>query len=360
MHDRFNQSPWLDNLSRELLNDGSIKKLIDSGIRGITSNPTIFEKALSDSEAYDSAIKDKMKTSPNSETIYWQLAVEDIKAAADLLLPIFESSNHEDGYISLEVSPKLALDAEETLKQAQELWQKVNRPNLMIKVPATKACLPVISKLISEGINVNVTLIFSLVRYQEVINAYMNGLENSKDNISKVRSVASFFVSRIDTEVDMRLKQKEPMENKYLQGKAAIAMARLAYEKFSNEFSSSNIKWSELEKRGAKKQRPLWASTSTKNPDYDPLMYITNLIASDTVNTIPNKTIEEINSRKNCINSIGIDAESIIESKEILKEINNNDIDLKNVSEVLEQQGLEKFQDSFNTLLNTLSSKMNQ
>ncbi len=360
MHNKFNQSPWLDNLSREMLDNGSIKKLIDQGVRGLTSNPTIFEKALSDSTAYDEAIKDKKTLTSDAENIYWQLAVEDIQSAADLLLTTYESSNHEDGYVSLEVSPNLAQDADSTLKQARELWQKVNRPNLMIKVPATKACLPVVSKLISEGINVNITLIFSLERYQEVIDAYITGLESANDDISKVHSVASFFVSRIDTEIDMRLEQSKSDDNKDLSGKAAIAQARLAYEIFSNQFNGSNPRWINLSQKGANKQRPLWASTSTKNPSYDPLMYITNLIAEDTVNTIPNKTIDTINETDNCIATIGITEDSIKSSKELLNQLENNGISLKDVAETLESQGLKKFQDSFTSLLKALNSKMNQ
>jgi transaldolase len=230
----------------------------------------------------------------------------------------------------------------------------------MIKVPATKVCLPVVSKLISEGINVNITLIFSLERYQEVIDAYLTGLESANDNVSKVHSVASFFVSRIDTEIDMRLEQNKSDENKELSGKAAIAQARLAYEIFSNKFNESNPKWINLSQKGANKQRPLWASTSTKNPSYDPLMYITNLIAEDTVNTIPNKTIDTINETDNCITTLGITDDSIKASKELLNQLENNVISLQDVAETLEMQGLKKFQDSFSSLLKALNSKMNQ
>ncbi|HUC78893.1 MAG TPA: transaldolase [Candidatus Saccharimonadales bacterium] len=359
MYSGFQQSPWLDDLSRQLINDGKIKDFINRGIRGITSNPSIFEHALSGSTAYDEAIRSSALNASAAEDLYWQLAIEDIQNTADLLNQVYIDSNHLDGYVSLEVSPNLAQDSDATIKEARDLWKKVNRPNLMVKVPATKACLPAIKQLVSDGININVTLIFTLDRYKEVIDSYLTGLEECQQPLSSVHSVASFFVSRIDTEIDSRLEKIGTEDSLALEGKSAVASAQLAYEIFNQYFSTTNERWNNLVKKGANLQRPLWASTSTKNPQFDPLLYIKYLITSNTVSTIPEGTIALIESARPEDIKLGITPQSIIESKITLDKVKNVGVDLEDVGIVLEQQGIEKFQDAFNTLLSALSPKMN-
>jgi transaldolase len=358
LHQDFKQSPWLDNLSRELLVNGTIEKLITDGVRGLTSNPTIFEKALTGSTAYDEAISGSGLSSQKVTDLYWQLAIADIQSTADLLLPIFTDSNGEDGYVSLEVSPEYAQDAEATIQQAHELWDKVNRPNLMIKVPATKACLPAISQLITDGLNINITLIFSLERYQEVVDAYLSGLEASRLNIHNIHSVASFFVSRVDSEVDNRLDALALPEALALKGKIAVAQAQQAYAIFLDNFKDSNPRWSELAAQGAHIQKPLWASTSTKNPEYDPLLYIKSLIAPNTVNTIPDATIALINDTAGSIHELGITVESMDKSSALFEQAERIGIDITDVGNVLETEGLLKFQTSFRQLLTALAAKM--
>ena len=360
LHSEFNQSPWLDNLSRHFLDNGTIKNYIDNGVRGVTSNPTIFEKALADSTAYDQAIEASGLHQTDAETLYWQLAVADIQATADLLRPTFDTSNSQDGFVSLEVSPELSHDAEATVTEARDLHQRINRPNLMIKVPATKACLPAITQLISEGFNVNVTLIFSLERYREVVDAYMTGLEQRTDSLEQVHSVASFFVSRVDTEVDARLNALGSDEAQALTGKAAVAQARQAYQAFTELFSVDDARWSALASRGANVQRPLWASTSTKNPAYDPLLYVTNLVAPNTVNTLPNATLDAITQAPaDTFNTErGITPDTIWASGELLARLENIGINMAEVTELLEQQGVQKFHESFQTMITSLAAKM--
>ncbi|PKN83786.1 MAG: transaldolase, partial [Chloroflexi bacterium HGW-Chloroflexi-7] len=277
---KLGQSLWYDNIQRSLLNNGALKAMIESGeIKGVTSNPSIFNNAIAKSTDYDSALQPLAWSGLNAEEIFWELAVKDIQDAADLFAPLYKSTAHKDGYVSLEVSPYLARDTRSTVREAKRLWQKVNRPNLMIKIPATLEGLPAIRESISEGININVTLIFSLDRYQAVINAFLSGLEDRAKkglSIESIASVASFFVSRVDTKVDDLLAKKYPVEGAALLGKAAIANAKLAYELFLKEFSTD--RFTKLAQKGAQKQRPLWASTSTKNPNYRDVIYIEELI----------------------------------------------------------------------------------
>src|SRR5574339_796985 len=283
------QSLWMDNIQRKQLENGELKAMIEQGdIRGMTSNPSIFNNAIAKSKDYDAALTSLAWAGWDAEKIFWQLAIEDIRAACDLFHPLYEESNGGDGYVSIEVSPNLANDTEATVAQVEQLWARVRRPNLMVKIPATKAGIPAIRKAISVGVNVNVTLIFSLERYAEVMEAYLSGLEDhiaAGHSVEHIASVASFFVSRVDTKIDPRLPEGSP-----LRGQAAIANAKLAYELFQNKFVGR--RWENLKVKGARVQRPLWASTGTKNPDYPDTIYVDSLIGPETVNTVPPATLE--------------------------------------------------------------------
>lgn len=358
LHDSFQQSPWLDNLSRHLLDDGTIAAFIDGGVRGLTSNPTIFEKAFADLAAYDDAIQASGLTKGSVQDLYWQLAIEDVQRVADLLQPVFSSSNGQDGFVSLEVSPELAHDTEATINQARELWQRLNRPNVMIKVPATEACLPAISQLISDGLNINVTLIFSLERYRQVIDAYLTGLERREGSLDSIHSVASFFVSRVDTAIDPYLEQLGRDEARQLLGHAAVAQAQCAYGIFLEACASE--RWQNLQNRGATLQRPLWASTSVKNPAYDPLLYVTNLLAANTVNTMPDGTITAIqHAPYDLFNNQSVITEATLQDAgNVLQALQNLGIDMHHVTTDLETEGVQKFHQSFMSMLETLAAKM--
>src|SRR5438034_2888980 len=285
------QSIWIDNLSRQLVHGGGLKKLIDeSFVTGVTSNPTIFQKAIAHSDDYDDQLRALLETTDDPREIFFRLAEEDVRDACDVLLSVWERTNGIDGYVSIEVDPWLAYDTEGTFEQAVELHEAIDRPNLHVKIPATMAGLPAIEDCIARGKSINITLIFSLARYGAVVEAYLRGLERlvaGGGDPSKVASVASFFVSRVDTETDKRL---EELGNTKLQGKLAIANAKLAYRYFEQAFSGP--RWDFLAGKGASKQRPLWASTSTKNPDYRDVMYVEELIGPDTVDTMPPETVE--------------------------------------------------------------------
>ena len=350
LHKPFNQSPWLDNLSRDLLKSGQLQTYINHGIRGLTSNPTILEQAILSSSLYDEQIKRLAFEGLSTEDIYWKLVIDDIKSATQAFLPIWNESNGEDGYVSLEVSPRLAHDAEATLAQARQLWQEVNVPNLMIKVPATDECIPVIETLLSEGINVNVTLIFKLADYKKVAHAHSASHRLGENNTA--RSVASFFISRIDTEVDKRLEALGSEQALSLRGKAAIAQARLAYDIFLDAFAKSAV----VDSDNSAIQRLLWASTSTKNPEYDDLLYVTNLIAPITVNTLPENTIQNIlDHLPNDARSISlVDIDEALKTTEALRAVG---IDFDDVGATLEKEGVEKFEKSFDTLLAAIESK---
>jgi transaldolase len=285
------QSLWLDNIQRRQLENGELAALIARGdIRGMTSNPSIFNNAISKSSDYDAALAPLAWAGWDSEKIFWELVIEDIRNATDHFQPLYEESNGGDGYVSIEVSPFLAHDTDGTAAQAQQLWARVARPNLMVKIPATPQGIPAIRRSVAAGLNINITLIFSLQRYAEVMEAYLAGLEDrlaAGRPIERIASVASFFVSRVDTKIDDRLPQGSP-----LRGRAANANAKLAYEQFLRTFAGE--RWERLKERGARLQRPLWASTSTKNPDYPDTIYIDHLIGPHTVNTVPPKTLEAI------------------------------------------------------------------
>ena len=285
------QSIWLDYIRRDMLSNGELEALIAEGVRGVTSNPSIFEKAIADSDLYDAQLRTLLESdSPHdAKSLYEALAIADIISACDALSNVYQTSDGSDGYVSLEVSPLLAADTVATIDEARRLWAAVNRPNLMIKVPATPEGIPVIEELIGDGINVNVTLIFALDAYRAVVNAYVTGLERCQ-HPERVASVASFFVSRVDSEVDRRLNEIGSEEALGLRGKIAIANSRLAYAIYQEEFSSD--RWNALAAKGASPQRLLWASTSTKNPEYNDVMYVEELIGDNTVNTVPPATLD--------------------------------------------------------------------
>lgn len=344
------QSPWLDNLSRDLIHSGQLHSYVEQGIRGVTSNPTILEHAITNSTLYDEQIKRLAFEGKTTEDIYWKIIIDDIKSATDILLPVWNESNGEDGYVSLEVSPTLAHNAEETLTQARWLWNEINAKNLMIKVPATDECIPVIHTLLSEGINVNVTLIFSLSDYQKVVEAHAS--THLLGNTNPARSVASFFISRVDSEVDKRLDTIGTPEAIALKGKAAVSQARLAYDIFLDTFAKAAV----LEPNKPSLQRLLWASTSTKNPDYDDLLYVTSLIAPYTVNTLPEDTISKIIDHlpKDTASLNLIDLKTALDTTEALRTVG---IDFNDVDRTLEEEGVKKFQDSFSSLLTAIESK---
>ena len=356
------QSVWYDNIQRSLLKNGELAGMVERGeIRGVTSNPTIFMNAITKSQDYDESLLPLAASSLTAEEIFFVLAIEDIQAATDLFTPLYQQSGGGDGYVSLEVSPYLANDTAATLAQAKQLWQRVDRPNLMIKIPATKAGLPAITDAIAAGINVNVTLIFSLQRYAEVMDAYMKGLERRVAEglpIGSIASVASFFVSRVDTKIDPRLQEiiptggQQARDAKALLGKAAIANARLAYADFKKAFASE--RFLKLKAKGARVQRPLWASTSTKNPDYRDVMYVEELIGPDTVNTVPPQTLVAFLEHGQVRLSLEEDLEG---ARQTLAELEKLGILMKTVTSELEEQGVKSFSDAFTVLLEAVDKR---
>ncbi len=347
VHKDSDQSIWLDNLSRPLISSGDLQKFVEKGVRGVTSNPSIFQKALENSDAYtDQLLKCRAKNLTPEQT-YWELVKKDIKDAADVLRPVYDESHHADGYVSVEVDPRLAHDTAGTVAQAIDLWKALKRPNIMIKVPATKAGIPAVAELIAKGINVNVTLIFSLSVCQEVIDAYMTGLEQNKGDVHSVASVASFFVSRLDSVVDEAL----PADS-VLRGKAAIAQAHRAYRIFQDNIASP--RWKQLAALGAMVQRPLWASTSTKNPDYPDTLYIDSLVAPHTVNTVPQATLDAYFDHG--LTTVAITDERMAEAGQTLAQLASHDIDIRKIAEKLESDGVSQFVNSFNDPLEKLKN----
>ena len=350
------QSIWYDNIERKLLQNGELAAMINDGIiRGITSNPSIFKNAIANSSDYDDALKPMAWSGLQSEKIFFELAIDDIRAAADLFLPLYEETQGGDGYVSLEVSPFLADDTEGTINQAKELWERVERPNLMIKIPATIAGLPAITAAIASGINVNVTLIFSNQRYADVIDAYMAGLEQRLAAglpVNHIASVASFFVSRLDSKIDKALDALGTDSASSLKGKVALANSRLAYILYEEKFSTSRFK--NLAGKGARAQRPLWASTGTKNPAYSDVLYVDELIAPNTVNTVPPQTLENFRDHGKASLSLQGHEE---ESRDILENLAALDISLDQATLELEEEGVKAFADAFTDLLNTIETR---
>ncbi len=345
------QSIWFDNIERQMLGEAGIlaKMIEEEGLLGITSNPAIFEKAIAGSDAYIDEIRNEAYEGLSARELFFQLAIDDIRQACDLFATTYEATKYRDGYVSLEVSPDLANDANGTIMEARVLWEEVNRPNLMIKVPATKAGLVAIETLIADGINVNVTLIFSLSRYKEVLEAYLKGLEariKAGLPIDHVASVASFFISRIDSVVDELVAEKAP----HLSGKIAIDNAKMAYQHYLFEMGLERAKL--LKKAGMQPQRLLWASTGVKNPEYPELLYLQQLMGADSVNTVPPKTYQAFLADSAEI-KVNI-TEEIAAAESRLNELKALDIDLNAICEKLEEVGIEQFVSAFDSLLSTI------
>lgn len=349
------QSPWLDNLQRGYLVHGTLRNLIADGVRGLTSNPTIFQKAIQGSQDYDEQFATEIERGLTPEQAYWEMVVADINGALDEFSELYELSAGVDGFVSVEVDPTLAHDGDATLRAARDLHNKINRANVMIKIPGTPEGLPAIRTMIAEGRSVNVTLIFSLQRYAQVMEAYVAGLEdrmNAGHSLRSVHSVASFFISRVDNEVDQLLDHIKTPEALALKGKAAIAQAKLAYELFTQVFSGP--RWQALANAGAHVQRPLWASTSTKNPAYPDTLYVDELIGPHTVNTLPDATLSAFAHHGNV--SRTIDA-NISEAHHIWEQLHSLGVDMTAVSTKLEQEGVSSFIKSFQELLDALRDK---
>jgi transaldolase len=355
---RLGQSIWYDNISRELLLSGEIENLINMGVTGLTSNPTIFEKAISGSTHYDKALSALASEGLNAKDSYEKLAMEDIRSAADLLRPAYDRTKGHDGYASLEVSPTLAHDTEDTIAEAMRLFAALDRPNTLIKVPATAEGIHAVRRLIGHGININVTLIFSLEAHRQVMEAYIAGLEDlakSGGDLSKVASVASFFVSRVDTTVDNFLGERSSQgkpETDALMGKAAIANAKLAYQSFKTIFSSS--RFAALKAKGAHVQRPLWASTGTKNSAYSDVLYVDNLIGQDTVNTMPPTTLTAFMEHGKAQATLEQDMTSAEHTMDSLKAAG---ISIEKVTDKLLIDGIKSFADSFDQLIANVEEK---
>lgn len=357
------QSVWLDNISKSVLDSGQLKRLIEEdGLRGVTSNPTIFEKAINGSNDYDSVLSRLAKAGLAADEIYEALAIDDIQRAAGLFEPLFQATGGQDGFVSLEVSPALANDTQKTLEEARRLWTRVARPNVMIKVPGTPAGVPAVEQLIAEGINVNVTLMFSMQHYVAAAEAYVRGLrKRSRAGLSvAVASVASFFVSRVDSLIDKQLEERlasatsadERRRLEPLLGKTAIANSRLVYRKFKEIFSRQDFL--DLRINGARVQRPLWASTSTKNPKYRDVLYAEELIGPDTVDTMPPATIDSFKDHGQVRPSL---EEGLAEAEEVFRCLREAGIDLNAATEKLQEDGVKLFAESFETLMKSLDSK---
>ncbi|XP_058092896.1 uncharacterized protein LOC131239286 isoform X1 [Magnolia sinica] len=350
LYEKQGQSPWYDNLCRPVTD---LLPLIASGVRGVTSNPTIFQKAISSSDAYDEQFRELVGKGNDVESAYWELVIKDIQDACKLFEPIYDQTDAADGYVSVEVSPRLADKTKETVDAAKWLHKVVDRPNVYIKIPATAECVPSIKDVISNGISVNVTLIFSLPRYEAVIDAYLDGLEASGlSDLSRVTSVASFFVSRVDTLIDKMLEKIGTPEALDLRGKAAVAQAALAYKLYQEKFSGP--RWEALVKKGAKKQRLLWASTSVKNPVYPDTLYIAPLIGPDTVSTMPDNALQAFIDHGTVSRTID---SNLLEAEGAYSALEKLGIDWSEVGKLLEFEGVDSFKKSFDGLLASLQEK---
>jgi transaldolase len=351
-------SIWLDDLSRERITSGNLKRLIDEwSVVGVTTNPTIFASALKNGAAYDAQVRELAARGADVAATIREVTVADVQQACDVFSGTWETSGGVDGRVSLEVDPTLARDTEATVAQALDLWKAVDRPNLLVKIPATEAGLPAITRALAEGVSVNVTLIFSVERYRAVMQAYLEGVEQAAANgiaVSSLTSVASFFVSRVDSEIDARLDEIGTDEAKALKGKAGVANSRLAHEAFQKVFSSD--RWKALEAKGAKPQRPLWASTGVKNPDYPDTLYVTELVVADTVNTMPEKTMAAFADHGvvegDKVTGTGAAAQEVFDALERVG------IDLTDVFLVLENEGVEKFEKSWSELQDSVQGQL--
>jgi transaldolase len=349
------QSVWVDSLSRDDIQNGNLQRMMEDGVLGVTSNPTIFQQAIAQSELYDEELQELAEKTDDAKEIFRRIAVRDIQDACDIFMPVYDQTEHRDGYVSLEVAPELAFDTEGTITRARLVWEMVDRPNLLVKIPATREGLPAIEESIAAGISVNVTLIFSLERYRAVAQAYIRGLERLVEgggDPSKVASVASFFVSRVDTETDRRL---EEVGREHLKGRLAIDNAKIVYQEFKKIFSGP--RWESLESRGATKQRPLWASTSTKTPEYKDTIYVDNLIGPETVNTMPLSTLKATMNHAEVRPTLD---EGIEEARKLFEELKEASVDYDEVVEVLEKEGVQKFVDSYSELIEEIEHKSNR
>jgi len=367
LHDLFDQqgqSPWLDNLRRDWLHDGTMAGLVDQGIRGVTSNPTIFAKAIEGQDTYDEQFSRLIKTK-SIEDAYWDMVIDDIDDALGLFRPVYDTSGGGDGFISVEVAPALAHDTDGTIAMARDLHSRIEKPNVLVKIPATAEGVPAIRQMISEGRSINVTLIFSISRYADVIEAYVSGLESlvasGATDLSHVASVASFFISRVDTEVDRRIEEaartstgddgERLLERR---GQAAVAQARLAFALFTERFAGP--RWEALAAKGARVQRPLWASTSTKNPAYPDLAYVDSLIGPQTVNTMPDGTIADFLDHGTVARTVDTGGDA---AEHLIAELAAVGIDMEEVAQTLEAEGVASFAKSFDELMQSLSDKAN-
>ncbi|WP_280274882.1 transaldolase [Nocardia wallacei] len=355
-------SVWLDDLSRDRIRSGNLADLIATrSVVGVTTNPTIFQGALSKGHAYDEQVKELAARGADVESAIRTITTDDVRAACDVFAEVFEATSGVDGRVSIEVDPRMAFDADKTVAQAIELWKIVDRPNLFIKIPATEAGLPAITKVIAEGISVNVTLIFSVARYRSVMGAYLDGLRNARiagHDLARIHSVASFFVSRVDTEIDKRLEAIGTPEALELRGQAGIANARLAYAEYQDVFDGGKhtSTFAHLSSAGANRQRPLWASTGVKNPEYSDTMYITELVAPNTVNTLPEKTLEAYadhgEQRGDAVSGTAEQAQAVFDK---LRAVG---VDIDDVFVVLEREGVEKFEKSWEELLSATATEL--
>jgi len=370
LYEQQGQSPWIDNIRRDALRDATLADLVYKGIRGVTSNPTIFAKAIESGQDYDEQFEDLL-ASHSVEEAYWEMTITDIVDALGVLRPVYDASRGTDGFVSIEVAPALAYDTEATIEAARRLHELIARPNLYVKIPGTAEGLPAIRAMIAEGRNINITLLFSVERYLEVIEAYLGGLEDlvesRTEDLSAVHSVASFFVSRVDTEVDRRLEQlvdrgdddqgvdgkdRPQSEALAMRGKAAVAQARTAYELFKSRFSGP--RWNALAAKGARVQRPLWASTSTKDPAYPDLAYVDTLIGPDTVNTMPDQTVEAFLDHGTVSRTVDADPD---EARSVLDRLSELGVDMADVALTLEAQGVASFTKSFEEVMQVLTDK---
>lgn len=352
-------SVWLDDLNRPMILDGDLQAYIDRGVLGVTTNPTIFATALSQGEAYSDQVRELAGAGADVDDAVHALTTQDVRDACDIFLPTFEATGGQDGRVSIEVDPRLAKDTAGTVEMARTLWSEIDRPNLLVKIPATVEGLPAISQTLAAGISVNVTLIFSLDRYRGVMNAYLTGLEQAREqgrDLSTIHSVASFFVSRVDSEIDKRLGEIGTEEATALRGKAGLANARLAYQAFEEVFSTP--RWANLRDSGANAQRPLWASTGVKDPDYPDTLYVTELVAPQTVNTMPSKTLEATvdhgELRGDTITG------SYAEAQQVLDDLERVGVSYPEVVDLLEVEGVDKFEKSWEELLQSVQGELDK
>ena len=354
LHAEHGQSPWIDFIDRDLIESGKLEQMVEDGIRGLTSNPTIFAKAVATGQ-YDELIRREIEAGDDANEIYEQIATSDVGDAADVLWRVYDEANGTDGFASIEVEPNLSDDTDATLARARELWAKLSRPNVMIKIPATPAGIPAVQAAIADGINVNVTLMFSVDVYREVARAYVAGLRERHergDDISRIASVASFFVSRVDGKVDKALNEAGERAALEARGRAAIANAKLAYEAYNEIFGGEEF--ADLRAAGANVQRCLWASTSTKNPDYRDVLYVEELIGPDTVDTMPLETIEAFLDHGNLERTLDRDLDG---ARQALREVEASGISMARVTDELLAEGVASFAKSFDELIETIESK---